>query len=100
MAVIAVIIFRVGDLELDRIIVAFLIAATLFAIACFAWFVFNSWDVRARNQRRHQARRNSLSCAVRSCGSWDMPATGGVEMKRPFRLISDTLFDPPRWFGV
>jgi hypothetical protein len=42
MAVIAVIIFRVGDLELDRIIVAFLIAATLFAIACFAWFVFNS----------------------------------------------------------
>ena len=27
--------------ELDRIMMAFLVAAILFAIGCYAWFVFN-----------------------------------------------------------
>jgi hypothetical protein len=39
---IAGIISRMGDRELDRITIAFLVVAILFAIGCFAWFVFNS----------------------------------------------------------
>jgi hypothetical protein len=30
-----------GDLELQRLIMTALVAAILFAIACFAWFAFN-----------------------------------------------------------